>query len=187
MESAQAWTVGVGVLGLLTTVGVAIFTQVYQGRREDRRHRRSRDERQAEKWLDARYALYRRVLENMHRHKMAYRGIRRPLTSERRKEQGNVAFEMSQLMTELLLLAPPEVIDAMRTYDRAAAACIDPYNELWKHEPDTPEWTRALEDVKGANRAMAEPESAVQQAMRDDLGTDARPWEQMSHNRMHGR
>lgn len=50
------------VVSAFVSVSVAVFTQVFQGRREDKRLADARDDRQSERWLVARREVYARYL-----------------------------------------------------------------------------------------------------------------------------
>lgn len=183
MEPAQAWTVGVGVLGLLTTVGVAVFTQVYQGRREDRQRRQERAERRAERWLADRRGIYARFLaqarefrDEIDRHHSApgdewMEGYRKDL----------IALGI-ELLEELGLVAPRDIYAVARAHlDALATVSVRKgWLALGSRNPNDEEPDPVAEEVRARHHAdfqkysqeADETRRQLREMMGADLGVD---------------
>lgn len=171
MSPSEIATVALGALGLISTVSVAVFTQVYQGRREDKHARQAARERHAERLLDARLDAYRRLLAGAHRLRELQSG-NQPMTPKKHAQIRAAAFEWSRLEAEVVLFAPQKVVDAMRAYDRASATARLGWREWLASEPGSPERAEARERNREPFAAEFAALTALEKAIRQDLAVD---------------
>lgn len=170
MASEQAWTAALGLLGIVAAVVTAVFTQIHQGRLQAERDGRAAQERRAERWERERLETYKRFLDFVERSAVLQRGLGRDSLEERQREQRAVLWEGMPVYSAVFLVAPPEVADAIRRHDSAAADVARAWDEHWSLAKGDPKRPEALEQLRAANRAVGRARREMTAAIRRDLG-----------------
>lgn len=132
MDSDNLVTAAVGVLGIITTAGISIFSQVFQSRTQARRDEKSREARIADHRKQEMADVYRRTIQAIENMSVLYRGLGRDELTERIKRQSESVFSGTHIHSEVLLIGSENVLNALREHDRCGAARNLAWRDYWE-------------------------------------------------------
>lgn len=168
MGAAQVWTAVLGISGILATVAVAVFTQIFQGRQQDKREVRAAEERRVEKWERERDAAYDGFLAYVSRLRLLYRGARPEDRAERAKVQESAIWEGVPIYEQAYRYASREVSIAIGEWDSAHFESSRAWVAVYKTEPGTPEREEARKVQRAANRAEGAARGKMQRLIHNE-------------------
>lgn len=111
----------VAAIGVAGTLAAAVFTQVWQSQREEKRTIRQAHREDAQRWLEARRALYSEVLRVLRPWQVWMRTLRysagkvsRDLIDPQVPQAASFTRDLEVLMAEVELVGDPKVNAALR-------------------------------------------------------------------------